>query len=40
MAQPDAGALSVVWMIGWFAIFAGCMYIGLAFRLKKFKPAA
>jgi len=40
MAQPDAGALSVVWMIGWFAILAGCMYVGLAFRLKKFRAPA
>jgi len=36
-AQPGAGALAVVWLIGWFAILAGCVYIGLAFRLKKHK---
>jgi uncharacterized membrane protein HdeD (DUF308 family) len=36
-AQPAAGALAVVWMIGWFAILAGCSYIALAFRLKKYK---
>jgi len=40
MARPDAGALSVVWMIGWFAILAGCMYVGLAFRLKKITAPA
>jgi uncharacterized membrane protein HdeD (DUF308 family) len=34
MAQPGAGALAVVWTIGWYAILAGCIYIGLAFRLK------
>ena len=38
--QPAAGALAVVWMIGWFAIFAGCSYIALAFRLKQYKRPA
>ena len=37
MVQPDAGALAVVWIIGWYAILAGCVGIGLAFRLKTFK---
>jgi uncharacterized membrane protein HdeD (DUF308 family) len=35
--QPAAGALAMVWLIGWFAIFAGCSYIALSFRLKKYK---
>jgi uncharacterized membrane protein HdeD (DUF308 family) len=39
-AQPGAGALAVVWLIGWFAIFAGCVYIALAFRLKQHKRPA
>jgi uncharacterized membrane protein HdeD (DUF308 family) len=39
-AQPGAGALAVVWLIGWFAIVAGCVYIGLAFQLKKHKRPA
>jgi uncharacterized membrane protein HdeD (DUF308 family) len=39
-AQPGAGALAVVWLIGWFAILAGCVYIGLAFQLKKHKRSA
>jgi uncharacterized membrane protein HdeD (DUF308 family) len=39
-AQPGAGALAVVWLIGWFAILAGCVYIGLAFQLKKHKRPA
>ena len=39
MTQPDAGALSVV-DDRLVAILAGCMYVGLVFRLKKFKPAA
>jgi uncharacterized membrane protein HdeD (DUF308 family) len=36
-AYPGAGALAVVWLIGWFAILAGCTYIALAFQLKKYK---
>ena len=39
IVQPDAGAVAVVWIIGWYAILAGCIGIGLAFRLKKFKSA-
>jgi len=39
-AQPGAGALALVWLIGWFAIFAGCVYIALAFRLKQHKRPA
>ena len=39
-AQPGAGALAVVWLIGWFAILAGCVYIALAFQLKKHKRSA
>jgi uncharacterized membrane protein HdeD (DUF308 family) len=39
-ARPDAGALALVWMIGWFAVLAGCLYVALAFRLKKYKRPA
>jgi uncharacterized membrane protein HdeD (DUF308 family) len=39
-ARPDAGALALVWTIGWFAVLAGCLYIALAFRLKKCKQPA
>jgi len=39
-AQPGAGALALVWVIGWFAVFAGCLYIALAFQWKKYdRPA-
>jgi uncharacterized membrane protein HdeD (DUF308 family) len=34
MAWPGAGALAVVWIIGWYAILAGGLSVGLAFRLK------
>jgi hypothetical protein len=27
----------VIWTIAWFAVFFGCLFIGLAFELKKFK---
>ena len=37
MAQPGAGALGFVWMIAWYAIFFGCLYVALAFRLKQYK---
>jgi uncharacterized membrane protein HdeD (DUF308 family) len=33
--RPGAGALALVWVIGTYAIIAGVLYIGLAFRLKK-----
>ena len=39
-AQPGAGALALVWMIGWFAVLSGCMSIAIAFRLKTYKHPA
>ena len=37
LAQPAAGALGFVWMIAWYAIFFGCLYVALAFKLKQYK---
>jgi uncharacterized membrane protein HdeD (DUF308 family) len=37
IAKPGAGALALVWVIGWFAIMFGGLYIALAFELRKFK---
>ena len=34
---PSTGALALIWTIAWFAVFFGCMFIGLAFELRKFK---
>ena len=39
MVQPAAGALAVAWMIAWYAILFGCLYIALAFRLRQYKRA-
>ena len=36
MAQPGAGALGFVWMIAWYAIFFGGLYIALALKLKQY----
>ena len=37
LAWPGSGALAVIWTIAWYAVFFGCMLIGLSFELKKFK---
>ena len=37
MAQPGAGALAVAWMIAWYAIFFGGLYIALALKLKQYQ---
>jgi uncharacterized membrane protein HdeD (DUF308 family) len=37
IARPGAGALAVVWLIGWFAILLGCCYVALSLRLRKYR---
>jgi uncharacterized membrane protein HdeD (DUF308 family) len=37
IAKPGAGAVALVWTIGWFAIVFGGLYIALAFRPRQFK---
>lgn len=37
--RPAEGAGAVVWTIGSFAILVGCIYVGLAFQLKKHKSS-
>ena len=34
---PNTGALATIWTIAWYAVFFGCMFIGLSFEIKKFK---
>jgi uncharacterized membrane protein HdeD (DUF308 family) len=34
LARPGAGALAVVWLIGWFATLNGVMQVVLGFRLR------
>lgn len=40
LVWPGAGALAVVWLIGWYAILLGIVWIALSFRLKQFKRTA
>src|SRR5262249_48188359 len=35
VARPGAGALVLIWLIGSFAIFVGCIYVSLALWLKE-----
>jgi len=37
IAWPGAGALALIWTIAWYAVFFGCMLIGLSFEVKNFK---
>lgn len=39
VAQPAAGALAIVWIIGSFAMLTGFVLIALSFRVKSLKPA-
>jgi len=39
IVQPSAGALALVWLIGWYAILLGVDYVALAVRLRKYKSA-
>ncbi len=40
LAQPGAGALALVWVIGTFAILFGLLYVGFALRLRAYAHAA
>ncbi len=37
IAWPGTGALALIWTIAWYAVFFGCMLIGLSFELKKLR---
>ncbi len=36
---PGAGALSVVWLIGWYALLAGVLMLVLSFRVRSVRKA-
>ena len=38
--RPGTGALTVVWLIGSYAVFFGILQLALAFKLKRFKERA
>jgi uncharacterized membrane protein HdeD (DUF308 family) len=37
--RPDAGALAITWLIGWFAVFRGVLLLGLAWRVRQLTEA-
>ena len=37
IVRPGAGALAVIWLIGWFAILLGSCFIALSLRLRQYK---
>src|SRR6516164_3776334 len=37
LAQPATGALALVWMIAWYAIFFGCLFVALALKLRQYE---
>lgn len=37
MDRPAAGALALIWMIGWFAVFTGAMLVMLSFKLRRLR---
>lgn len=39
IARPDAGALAMVWLIGWYALIAGLSQIALALRLRNYRSS-
>jgi uncharacterized membrane protein HdeD (DUF308 family) len=40
VARPGAGALAVIWLIGFYAILFGILMLGFAFRLRSFQGHA
>ena len=39
IARPGAGALAVVWIIGFYAMFFGALLIAVAFKVRRFATA-
>ena len=40
MLRPAAGALAMVWVIGWYALFMGAMLVVLSFKLRSLRGQA
>ena len=40
LVRPNAGALAVIWIIGWYAILFGVLVVMLGFRLKGLAASA
>jgi uncharacterized membrane protein HdeD (DUF308 family) len=38
MLWPLAGALAMAWVIGWYALFIGAMFVMLSFKLRSLRP--
>ncbi|MCB0532149.1 MAG: HdeD family acid-resistance protein [Lewinellaceae bacterium] len=38
LVQPNAGALSIAWWVGFYATFFGLLLIGLGIRLRRWLP--
>lgn len=39
LVQPNAGAISIAWWVGFYATFFGLLLIGLGMRLRRWLPA-
>jgi uncharacterized membrane protein HdeD (DUF308 family) len=39
LARPGTGALALIWTIAGYAVFFGCLFVILAFRLRNYKQS-
>ncbi|TNE55521.1 MAG: HdeD family acid-resistance protein [Bacteroidetes bacterium] len=39
LVQPSAGAISIAWWVGFYAMFFGLLLIGLGIRLRRWLPS-
>lgn len=40
LVQPNAGAISIAWWVGFYALFFGLLLVGLGLRLRRWLPVA